>query len=383
MDSGSEMPRPQRQRWAVAAVAAGVAGAMMLAVVAAVTVSGGKPAAASTGVARKLSQIVVQPPREECAKVSDNCLSEKCCQVSGYTCFEVHSGYAKCMKECTPGVDGTCLTQAVTAPATRSDVTYSGTNLFCFAFYQSETGSTKKSYDLEILRTNLFLGSHIFGCESYRVFSDVSTWLSPGKVETVKVDDVENNFHFAKRRVTGTWINSNMFIQVWKKIKEEKMWSSKDWTIKVDADAVFLPQRLRQKLENVEVTANGIYLENCKYVNFGFFGHLEVISKKAAAKYIEKIDDCKASLNYLGREKDFGNEPWGEDLFAQRCMDLHGVDKVSAWDMTVDGMCQAYRPEGEKKNKKWKPDCSVLQTAAMHPFMKPADYFECLKATQR
>merc|ERR1739847_130066 len=148
--------------------------------------------------------------------------------------------------------------------------------------------------------------------------------------------------------------NANMFIAVWKKIKEENMWSSKDWIVKVDADAVFLPNRLREKLATVEVTPNGIYL-----------------------------DDCKKSLNYMGSEEDYGKEPWGEDLFAQRCMDLHGVDKVSAWDITSDGMCQCYRPEGEKKNKKWKPDCAVTSTAAMHPFMKPKDYFQCLKDTQR
>merc|ERR1712187_1095586 len=69
--------------------------------------------------------------------------------------------------------------------------------------------------------------------------------------------------------------------------------------------------------------------------------------------------------------------------FAQRFMDLHGVQRVSAWDITTDGMCQAYRPEGEKKNKKWKTDCAVTMTAAMHPFMKPKDFFECLKDTQR
>jgi len=376
-------PQPQRQRWVIAAVAAGVAGAVLLAIVATASFSGKAPALASTNGSVQLSQIVVQPPREQCAKTGQNCISQKCCQTSGYTCYEVHSGYAKCMKACTAGVDGTCLTQAVTAPASKSDVTYSATNLFCFVFYQENTGSTKIRYDLELLRTNLFLGTHIFGCESYRVFSDVETWLSPGKIDTVKVEDIENNFHFAKRKVTGTWINSNMFIQTWRKIKEENMWSSKDWTVKVDADAVFLPTRLRQKLGQVEVTNNGIYLENCKYVNFGFFGNLEVISKKGFATFLANLEDCKTSLNYLGREKDFGNEPWGEDLFAQRCMDLHGVDRVSAWDITTDGMCRYYRPESEKKNKKWKPDCAVVQTAAIHPFKKPKDFFDCLKATQR
>merc|ERR1712187_688914 len=338
------------------------------------TLSGKTPARAASKGAVQLSQIVVVPPPEECAKVTDNCVTQKCCKITGYTCYEVHSGYAKCMKSCTEGVDGTCLTQSVTAPASKSDVTYSTTNLFCFAFYMKDTGSTKPMYDLELLRTNLFLGAHIFGCESYRVFSDVSTWLSPGKVDTVMVTG--DNFHFQKRKVTGTWINSNMFIAVWRKIKEESMWSSKDWTVKVDADAVFLPSRLREKLGALEVTEGGIYLENCKYVKFGFFGNLEVFSRAATATYIGNLDDCTTSLNYMASEEDYGEEPWGEDLFAQRCMDLHGVQRVSAWDITTDGMCQAYRPEGEKKNKKWKPDCAVTSTAAMHPLMKPKDFFD-------
>merc|ERR1712151_264156 len=93
--------------------------------------------------------------------------------------------------------------------------------------------------------------------------SDVETWLAPEKVSTIKVDDTNGDFHFAKRKKTGTWINSNIFIAAWKAIKEEGVWSSKDWTVKVDADAVFLPIRLRDYLGKVEVTDAGIYLENC------------------------------------------------------------------------------------------------------------------------
>merc|ERR1711933_297080 len=81
----------------------------------------------------------------------------------------------------------------------------------------------------------------------------------------------------AKRKKTGSWINSNIFIAAWKAIKEEGVWASKDWTVKGDADAVFLPIRLRNYSGKVEVTENGIYLENCKYVSYGFFGSLEVL----------------------------------------------------------------------------------------------------------
>merc|ERR1712228_1084215 len=81
-------------------------------------------------------------------------------------------------------------------------------------------------------------------------------------------------------------------------------------------------------LEKYEVTDNGIYLENCKYVNYGFFGSLAVVSHDAAATYMANLDDCKAALNYMGHEKVTGNQAWGEDLFQQRCMDLHGVDII-------------------------------------------------------
>jgi len=249
--------------------------------------------------------------------------------------------------------------------------------------YTANTGSTKPNFELDLLRTQLFLGASIFGCEAWRVYSDVETWLTPGKINTVKVEDVNNDFHFAKRKKTGTWINSNMFIATWKAIKDEGLWAGKDWTVKVDADAVFLPSRLRTYLEQREVTQNGIYLESCKYVNYGFFGSLAVVSHNAAANYMSNLDDCKSTLNYLGSEKLTGNEPWGEDLFQQRCMDLHGVDKVAAFDINTDAACAAWRPEGQKKNKKWKPNCATVQTPAIHHFKTPKEYFECLKATQR
>jgi len=330
----------------------------------------------------QLDEIVVKPPREKCSKIGGSCLSTKCCKMSGYNCYEKTPGSATCMKSCIPGVNGTCLMPGTLVP-TKQAIGVPGTTLFCFTLYMEDTGSTKKFYDLSLLRTNLFLGSSLFGCEAYKVYSDVETWLSPGEVFTAKVDDVNGDFHFGKRKMTGTWINSPIFIQVWKAIRTEGLWASHDWTVKVDADTVFLPMRIRTKLGGQKVTSSGIYLENCKYVNYGFFGNLEVISHQGFSTFLANLEDCVSALNWKGSEKATGMEPWGEDLLMQRCMDLHGVDKVEAFDITTDSMCKAFRPEGQKKNKKWRPNCALTSTAAMHPFMKPFEYFECLKATQR
>jgi len=330
----------------------------------------------------QLDEIVVKPPREKCSKVGSSCLSTKCCKMTGYNCFEKEPGTATCMKSCIPGVNGTCLMPDSLVPRKQA-IGVPGTTLFCFTLYMEDTGSTKKFYDLSLLRTNLFLGSSLFGCEAYKVYSDVETWLSPGQVNTVKVNDVNGDFHFGKRKLTGTWINSPIFIQAWKAIRTEGLWASHDWTVKVDADTVFLPMRIRTRLSGQKVTSSGIYLENCKYVNYGFFGNLEVVSHQGFSTFLANLDDCVSALNWKGREKDTDMEPWGEDLLMQRCMDLHGVDKVEAFDLTTDSMCKAFRPKGQKKNAKWRPNCALTSTAGMHPFMKPFDYFECLKATQR
>merc|ERR1719205_484450 len=105
--------------------------------------------------------------------------------------------------------------------------------------------------------------------------------------------------------------------------------------------------RLRTKLSGQKATASGIYLENCKYVNYGFFGNLEVISHQGFSTFLANLEDCVSALNWKGREKATGMEAWGEDLLMQRCMDLHGVDKVEAFDITTDSMCRAFRPKGE------------------------------------
>jgi len=238
-----------------------------------------------------------------------------------------------------------------------------------------DTGSTKKFYELELVRTQLLTGASIFGCEDWMVFSDVDTWLSPGppvKLMTVKVDFP----HQQKRSKTGTWINTPAFFNVWNKIKEDGRWANNDWTVKSDSDAVFLPSRLRTKLAGQSVTDAGIYIENCKYVKYGFFGNLEVLSKSAMNTFLTNMEDCKHTLKWDGQPM------WGEDMFLQRCMDLHGVDKVSDFALTTDGLCEADRPVGMKKNMKWKPDCATTQTPGMHPFLHPEDYFTCLAATQ-
>jgi len=172
-----------------------------------------------------------------------------------------------------------------------------------------------------------------------------------------------------------------MFYQVWVKVREVGKWQQGDYVVKADADAVFVPQRLREWLGSKGGdTPHGVYFENCPNVQYGAFGNLEVMSRTAASVLTTYLEDCHAVFAPCANEGcDWKFGPWGEDVFVQRCLDHHYVDKAEGWDLTTDGACEADRPEGEKKNKKWHaPDCSAVTTPAAHPFKKPDDYMKCM-----
>merc|ERR1711941_207896 len=69
-----------------------------------------------------------------------------------------------------------------------------------------------------------------------------------------------------KRKSTGTWVNTGMFVQVWSAIKADERWKKHNWVCKVDADAVFFPNKLINALRHATVPQEGVYMENCKYV---------------------------------------------------------------------------------------------------------------------
>jgi len=300
--------------------------------------------------------------------------------VVGYTCYATKPGRASCLKNCTPSASQVCdQPQSIMNPILQ-DATFRSDTLYCFAVYTLNTGTTKPSHELEILRYGYSNNIGMFTCDQYDVFSDAHVEVGPG-LSTIQVHDVEGDWHFAKRKVSGAWVNTGMFTQVWKAVAQNgKFWKAA-WTAKVDADAVFVPSRLRTWFRKQRVPDAGIYLENCKFVDYGYFGNLEVYSQAAFGALLFNIDMCKATLNWKVGVKGGIYGPMGEDLFAQQCLDKLGVRRAEAFDITTDGACPADRPHSERKNKKWKPNCAKASTAAMHPFKKLDEWISCHWAT--
>merc|ERR1712190_116287 len=331
-----------------------------------------------------MEQMVVQKPLAMCSNTwtgdpEDDCSETKCCKTSGFSCFEKKPGTYGCLEKCDPHQGWTCQMPNFIVPL--SEVKYHSrldAKFYCFAVYTKETGITKKSYELELLQQQFQQKVGIFACDYSNVFSDVDVPVGPG-YSTIKVSDVENEFHLIKRKKVGTWVNTGMFKQVWKAMAGRTEITKSDWVVKVDADAVFIPHRLKGMLQGQPITYTGVYIENCKSVKWGFFGNLEVYSSTAFYTLLGNLDRCSQMIDFV-KGTEWG--PIGEDLFAQMCMDYSGVSKVQNFNVTTDAACPGTRKRwGEANNTKWKPPCHLLGTPAIHPFKKPEEYFGCLEAT--
>lgn len=356
-----------------------VAGALGLALVGAVAVRGNQWASIAEpgGIQGKEERIDIVPSFPACSKSGENCYSTGCCQVSGHKCYTKTYGVAHCNATCTLGKQGfTCgVVGAHSVPVARA----LGDKLYCFSVYTLNTGSPKESHELELLTVQKKHGVSIFACDAFDVFADTHGFV--GDYAMIKVDDTLNEFHQLKRKETGAWVNWAMFYQVWIKVREVGKWRQGDYIVKADADAVFVPDRLRQWLSTKKGDSpHGVYYENCPRVQYGYFGNLEVMTTTAASVLTTYLEDCHAVFAPCANEGcDWKWGPWGEDVFVQRCMDHHYVDKAEGFDMTTDGACAAHRPEGQEKNKKWHAtDCTQVTTPAAHPFKKPQDYMKCM-----
>jgi len=179
----------------------------------------------------------------------------------------------------------------------------------------------------------------------------------------------------------GPWVNTGLFKQVWKAIGVTATYKQYDWTVKADPDAVFLPARLKSRVRWLIRPTNGIILTNCRHVDYGFFGNLEVFSSTAFSVLVANVDTCSSTLPWKTGIQNGKYGPMGEDLFAEVCLEKNGVSKVEAFDITIDGACPADRPYDQIDNKHWHFGCDKTSSAAMHPFKKPTDWFACYTKT--
>jgi hypothetical protein len=230
-----------------------------------------------------------------------------------------------------------------------------GKSLFCFSLVLPD------SYEVSLMLAQWEKSTGIFMCDEYATYSNKVFTVAPG----VMTDYVNSDLKCGKGGEFMTALNNDIFLAVWDTVLNGERYKVHDWTVKVDPDAVFLPDRLRTIVGEHPDYAGGTYINNCDY---GLHGPLEVFSRTA----VEVWKNGKASCTAFFTSQCSGDCKWGEDMFIDQCLQHLKVYRVDDNRILTEDHC--------KPPPNWQ-SCQTgnKQTAAFHPFKDVASYEQCLR----
>jgi hypothetical protein len=289
----------------------------------------------------------------KCSWPADDCTVSSCCKMNGFDCYEVNEYWASCMETCNETVtdkDGnpaTCkqlgFSQSNQEPHPQADGKPLGDSLYCITVAKAD------SYEMKLVAKMEAEQVGIFKCDAHGVYHGVE----------------------AKLGEWGSVSNVDVFIDVWNQVKEDGEYKSHDWVVKVDPDAVFLPDRLKMHIQGLKADGDarqGLYLKNCDYL-FGFMGSLEVFTSTALDTYYKHAEDCSTYFGHSG----------GEDFYMMTCFDALGVGHMYDPTLLKDKYAYAdHRPFNLTSVAHCKDDVAV----AFHPHKTDERWMACLKLTE-
>jgi len=156
----------------------------------------------------------------------------------------------------------------------------------------------------------------------------------------------------------ATLVNSAVFFKVWDQVRQDGRYRDHDWTVKADADAAFLPDRLRTHLWALRPPAGrAIYIKNTNQdaglSNGQFLGAVEIFSLPAVQLYFDNAEGCQKSMG----------DNSGEDGFFKGCMDGLGVGYMLDGHVLKPDFAAVY--------------CKTETQVAFHPLKDPAVLENC------
>merc|ERR1740138_333303 len=208
-------------------------------------------------------------------------------------------------------------------------------SLYCF------TVVTRGTYEEGLVwGTQKNNGLGVFGCDDHSVFfggqAQKAAWQSVANIDS--------------------------FIMVWGQVKDAGNYLNFNWTVKVDPDAVFFPDRLRWHINKLQAPHNStLYLKNTNF-KFGFMGSLEIFNLEAMKVFFANRDSCADHIWHNG----------GEDFFMMTCMDAIGVRYMKDTDLLNDKYTYS-----TKYNLNDVSACSNGGTVAFHPYKNPGIWMQC------
>jgi len=279
-----------------------------------------------------------------CTWGNEECTVTKNCCHPGFSCVMKEDERAYCTKETDkPGWEGKVIGgghwEWEVQPAKPGE-NESGTSLFCFLAVLP--GSAEEGLQWAAESKN----ASVFACDEHAVFN---SWQSARGDDGGA--DVSEQW--------GSVINTDVFVNVWEQVLADGRYKKHDWTVKVDPDAVFFPDRLKYKLGNLHAPDGWpIYIKNT-LKDFGFLGACEVLSVAAVNKYFRYYHECFATISAKS----------GEDGYIKGCMDMVGA---------------GYMLELDVLRTPWHPDaCTDPGRVTFHPRKDPEQWDQCYNEALR
>jgi hypothetical protein len=148
--------------------------------------------------------------------------------------------------------------------------------------------------------------------------------------------------------------NVRAFLGHWEAIRKEGRWKKYEWTVKVDADTVFFPDRLKERLRELRTPKGArVYVRNSDQGR-KFSGALEILTAEATSAYLERGGECAKHLDQQG----------AEDRYMKLCLDAIGVAHQSDYGVLREGTAS-------------EDMCMDPRAAAFHPFKTQEKWLEC------
>mmetsp|Transcript_30330 Transcript_30330/g.59496 ORF Transcript_30330/g.59496 Transcript_30330/m.59496 type:complete len:586 (+) Transcript_30330:110-1867(+) len=227
--------------------------------------------------------------------------------------------------------------------------------VFCFALMVPFT------YEGGLLDWQFRKSSGLFACDEHMVYSNSSQDVAGVGfgINVINMDlECERGGEFQSQ------LNLKVFREVWARVESDGIYRQYDWTVKVDADAVFLPSRLQYVLQNYSHAPASLYFTNCR---FGLHGAIEVFSRFAVQSLTSGWGHCEKHFAGLCA----GPCWWGENLFVDQCLsEVLNVHRYLEDALLLEDKC-GMPEEG------WR-SCSNPGKVAFHPFKSVDEYKRCL-----
>jgi len=258
------------------------------------------------------------PPLVTCSWTGEDCSETRCCNdyvcdkdfavCSKYSCYKKDDNFSGCAANRPDGWEGTWLggpREHRTVPSAAKHVAVQANTLYCFTVVAWHAPRPKPDWNSEAEIANHWQkeGLHIMQCDGHDFFEGNMTPVAEW----------------------GAFSNVDMFMTVWQQLKHKKKWEKYGWTVKVDSDAVFLPDRLKDHLFNLRTPVGSrVYIENIDF-HFKFLGALEIMSREALAVFLKLGHTCVRGIH-----------EGGEDIFMKACLDGLGIDHQSDFQLLRD-----------------------------------------------